>query len=416
MTKSAIKKNKFGILLLLVTTILVAVGFYWQKAETLLKPSEEPTKPIALDLENDPPPLPEIGAPEAVPEEEILLDYEPETAKEINAATPFAKVPIVPAPAFASALADLDRDRARMCLAIAAIYEAGNAVNDQRPVMQVVLNRVRHPAYPKSVCGVVFQGSERRTGCQFSFTCDGSMARRKPSAAALARASGLAEWMLTEGIDERVGHATHYHTDWVVPYWSSSLNKLAKINTHIFFNWDGYWGRKSAFSNQPSIAEPIVKKMAGFSFAHSDQLEGLEAEEIAALALENTELIAPYEAGLPLNTAEPEKAVLPPPPLTIPTKRLKLSGSTSPGRWALDALQMCGSLPECRVVGWADNSAAPSQLNKQTIAQSPPDFVFVQELRNRVQTSYWDCEKWPKASTSRCLGSTIETAGLVTGG
>ena len=42
---------------------------------------------------------------------------------------------------------------------------------------QVILNRVRDPNFPASVCGVVYQGAERVTGCQFSFTCDGSLAR-----------------------------------------------------------------------------------------------------------------------------------------------------------------------------------------------------------------------------------------------
>jgi hypothetical protein len=80
-----------------------------------------------------------------------------------------------------------DRDRAIDCLAVAAWYEAGNDFDGQRSVIQVVLNRVAHPGFPKSVCGVVFQGSQRATGCQFTFTCDGSMARRHPSPAAMAR-------------------------------------------------------------------------------------------------------------------------------------------------------------------------------------------------------------------------------------
>jgi spore germination cell wall hydrolase CwlJ-like protein len=67
------------------------------------------------------------------------------------------------------------------CLTAAIYYEAASEPDDgQRAVAQVVLNRVAHPAYPKTVCGVVYQGSERGTGCQFTFTCDGALAR-KPS-------------------------------------------------------------------------------------------------------------------------------------------------------------------------------------------------------------------------------------------
>src|SRR3546814_13220413 len=79
------------------------------------------------------------------------------------------------------------------CLAAAVYYEAGSeSVDGQRAVAQVVLNRVRHPAYPNSVCAVVFEGAQRATGCQFTFTCDGAM-RRTPSVAGWERARKVAE-------------------------------------------------------------------------------------------------------------------------------------------------------------------------------------------------------------------------------
>ena len=69
-------------------------------------------------------------------------------------------------------------ERSLQCLTEAVYYEARSESEEgQRAVAQVVLNRVRHPAYPNSVCGVVYQGSERVTGCQFSFTCDGALGR-----------------------------------------------------------------------------------------------------------------------------------------------------------------------------------------------------------------------------------------------
>src|SRR5690606_31870118 len=102
-------------------------------------------------------------------------------ARELVAASPFR---------FGGA-AD-DRARAVKCLAQAIYYEAASEPDaGQRAVAQVVLNRVAHPTYPNSVCGVVFQGSERRTGCQFSFTCDGSL-KRKPSRTFWERAERVA--------------------------------------------------------------------------------------------------------------------------------------------------------------------------------------------------------------------------------
>src|SRR5690606_750773 len=97
--------------------------------------------------------------------------------------------------------------RATDCLAAAMIYEAGDDAVGERAVGQVVLNRLRHPAFPKTVCGVVFQGQERATGCQFTFTCDGAMARR-PSAAAWERARGLASGMLAGDVYKPVGTST----------------------------------------------------------------------------------------------------------------------------------------------------------------------------------------------------------------
>ncbi len=128
---------------------------------------------------------------------------------------------------------------AATCLAQAVYYEAGSeSLDGQRAVAQVVLNRVRDPRFPGSVCGVVFQGVERVTGCQFSFTCDGSM-RRTPSAVGWLRAQAVAEAALGGYVMAEVGHATHYHTVWVTPYWSPSLIKLGRIGAHIFYRWGG---------------------------------------------------------------------------------------------------------------------------------------------------------------------------------
>jgi spore germination cell wall hydrolase CwlJ-like protein len=98
----------------------------------------------------------------------------------------------------------------------------------------VVLNRVRRRGFPKTVCGVVYQGSSRRTGCQFTFTCDGSFERRR-ARAGWVQARKAARRALEGYVFADVGTATHYHTDWVVPYWSGSLAKIAQVETHIFY-------------------------------------------------------------------------------------------------------------------------------------------------------------------------------------
>lgn len=150
------------------------------------------------------------------------------------------------------------RDRALECLTSAVYYEAGQESTDgQRAVAQVVLNRVRHPAFPANVCGVVYEGSTRATGCQFTFTCDGSL-NRQPMVEAWRRARSVAEAALTGYVYKPVGNATHYHADYVVPYWAPTLTKNAVIGAHIFYRWAGGWGRPGSFTQAYLRREPSV--------------------------------------------------------------------------------------------------------------------------------------------------------------
>jgi spore germination cell wall hydrolase CwlJ-like protein len=155
-------------------------------------------------------------------------------------------------------LSGIDRTRALQCLTAAIYYEAASEPDQgQRAVAQVVLNRVAHPSYPKTVCGVVYQGSERITGCQFSFTCDGSLARR-PSQFFWRRAEDVARAALGGYVEPSVGLATHYHTIAVHPYWASSLVQLATIGAHRFYRFGGPAGMSGAFRFAYGGGEPIA--------------------------------------------------------------------------------------------------------------------------------------------------------------
>ena len=148
--------------------------------------------------------------------------------------------------------------RAQECLAQAVWYEAASESEaGQRAVAQVVLNRVAHPSWPSSVCGVVYQGSERSTGCQFTFTCDGSLARR-PSGASWAGAQRIAADALAGAVYAPVGLATHYHTLWVNPYWAGSLDHIGTIGAHRFYRNRGAGGQAGAFRNAYAGLEPMV--------------------------------------------------------------------------------------------------------------------------------------------------------------
>lgn len=125
--------------------------------------------------------------------------------------------------------------RERQCLSEAVYYEArGESFAGQLAVAEVVLNRMRHRAYPDTVCGVVYQGSERTTGCQFSFTCDGSM-DRNAQGRAWRRAELVADHALMGFARPMTRSATHYHTTQVDPVWNASLVQTRRIGAHIFY-------------------------------------------------------------------------------------------------------------------------------------------------------------------------------------
>lgn len=142
----------------------------------------------------------------------------------------------------------LDASRDLDCLTQAAYYEArGEGRDGMRAVTQVVLNRVRHPAFPRSVCSVVFQGAGRRTGCQFSFTCDGSM-RGRVNQAAWNRAREVASSALSGAVYSNVGNATHFHTTGVSPSWRHSLVRVSQVGSHLFYRFGGRSGSREAFT------------------------------------------------------------------------------------------------------------------------------------------------------------------------
>lgn len=171
-------------------------------------------------------------------------------ARLINAAMPFSASPIAASRPFDLSSSDpLDRRRALLCMTQAIYYEAGfEPLQGRRAVAQVVLNRMRHPAFPKSICGVVYQGA-RDPVCQFSFVCDGSLYRR-PALGAWHEAERVAAAAIDGFVEKSVGAATHYHADYVAPYWAPQLAKISQIGAHIFYRWPGAWGSTAAFTGR----------------------------------------------------------------------------------------------------------------------------------------------------------------------
>ena len=209
----------------------------------------------------------------------------------------------------------LDASRDLECLTQAAYYEArGEGRDGMKAVTQVVLNRVRHRAFPNSVCSVVFQGAGRRTGCQFSFTCDGSM-RGRVNRAAWNRARDIASAALSGAVYARVGNATHFHTTGVSPRWRNALVRVSQVGDHLFYRFGGRSGSGAAFSyaGRPSTD------------ADAPQLIRADLETAAPVASTGSgavaySLLVAQEGGQPPAPAErpAAKATTPAPAATTP--------------------------------------------------------------------------------------------------
>jgi spore germination cell wall hydrolase CwlJ-like protein len=210
----------------------------------------------------------------------------------------------------------LDDSRDLECLTQAAYYEArGEGAEGMRAVAQVVLNRARHSAFPKTVCGVVFQGAGRRVGCQFSFTCDGSM-RGPVNRSAWNRARTVASAALSGTVYAGVGNATHFHTTGVSPSWRNSLMRVNQVGTHIFYRFGGRAGssRSFAYQTRPSAGSEMQNAVyAGIDPANTLRQAGQAIAYSAVVAQENLATAASAEptasqtAAPSIKTAEIEK-------------------------------------------------------------------------------------------------------------
>jgi len=156
-------------------------------------------------------------------------------------AAPTGRSPLVPrkfvsGKAFGGLAERAFQKRERRCMTTALYFEArSEPESGQIAVGQTVMNRVRSPDYPDTICGVVYQGSHRRTGCQFSFTCDGK-ADKPSNKAQWKRSKRLANDVLEGKVWlKSIGTATHYHATYVKPRWRRKMLRLKQIGRHIFY-------------------------------------------------------------------------------------------------------------------------------------------------------------------------------------
>ena len=362
--------------LLAVAVALVAV-LAWPSLHRSVAPSDAAASPGAAATPLTA--LPAKGSDAPVIAEPTQA---PADANAQNLAVPFSPDRLTPATSFRFTGSTQDRARAADCLALAALAEAGGDDAGQRAVIQVVLNRVRHPAFARTVCGVVFEGSQRRTGCQFTFTCDGSLDRRYSDvsrAAALSRAQEA----LGGRVFAPVGIATHYHTDWVYPWWSPKLLKIAQVQTHLFFRWPGYWGSAAALNVAYRGGEPDVFVAAGAADVASPVTS---PEAIAAAKL------VPKGSGA---------SVL----MRDPSGRANFV-TVDPGKGAASAIAtargLCNGQGTCRVYGWSDGGSVPRALPLPVASRTHLQFSYSRDPSGSEIVLY-GCREFKGVAPEQCI-------------
>lgn len=324
-----------------------------------------------------------------------LLDVSSDRARQINALVPVVLARNPAAKPFYFAGTAEDAARAEACLAVAAYYEAGDDLSGQAAVIQVILNRMRHPAFPHSVCGVVLQGAERATGCQFSFTCDGSLSRRSPSPAALARARSMAKLAMHGSVFAMVGHATHYHADYVVPRWSSAMDKILSFHSHLFFRWRGgagdvrnFVGRYAGPEYPANIARFVVGSVA------AQVLASASGEPVLAPAAAGT--AQPVIASGDVVRSDDWRGIY----------YTYFNPADYPGQFAVAAVRICASRKTCSVYGWA----AVAQVPVAVTEARPPDTIFVYaKAPGKSDLVQWDCRRVARKSPDQCLPGSISS-------
>jgi spore germination cell wall hydrolase CwlJ-like protein len=366
-------------------------------------------RPAPPALHNRPAPdtlanaLPRIAPPPKV-EPQVFVPLPADQAKRTNAAVPFVAGTIPAAAPFAYVGTPQDRANALTCLAAAAYYEAGDDKAGEEAVTQVVLNRVRHPAFPKTVCGVVFQGAERPTGCQFTFACDGALARVPPPAA-WERARAIAESALAGYVDKTVGTATHYHADYVVPYWRATLDKLAEVGNQIFYRWQGWWGSPKAFTGHLQPFERIDPRLV----ALAGPVPGAAFTGTAAEAAELFENQHPPTSSLRIrgvSASDLHGSVVRLMDADAGQFVLQLDPGGKAASYEAAAKAICKARPDCIVMGWLHADRMPSQMPVPPPRMRTMAFLYRKNSLVDAAGAYWNCHQVPSAETGRCLPGT----------
>jgi spore germination cell wall hydrolase CwlJ-like protein len=241
----------------------------------------------------------------------------------LNSVLPNDLAYLEPAQPFILKATGAERERAVLCMTQAVYYEAAfEPLEGQQAVAQTVINRMRHPYFPKSVCGVVYQGSAVPIYCQFSFTCDGSLAK-VPIPEYWARAAGVAQAALAGFVAKDVGSATFYHADYVFPRWGPQMVRIVQLGAHIFYRFPGpaggvevlngrYGGNELGVSiTGPPLDAIAAARAALGSGVYASALVSADPPGIIAVSAPLVAQAAAPASAMMVTVAEPPHAALP---------------------------------------------------------------------------------------------------------
>ncbi len=212
----------------------------------------------------------------------------------------------------------LESARQLDCLTQAVYYEArGETPRGQAAVAQVVMNRVNSPSFPKTICGVVFQGAASR-GCQFSFACDGSIGRAVETDA-WDRARIIAERTLSGVVLADIGTATHFHTTAVQPEWGPQMLRVAQVGLHIFYRLNPHAPVANAMTDRravlvslplsPGANLRLATQMAAKAADATVSAAGLGPDEVREKSTKSTDpAVAPAKSVDQPNLTQPADA------------------------------------------------------------------------------------------------------------
>jgi hypothetical protein len=214
------------------------------------------------------------------------------------------------------------------------------------------------------------------------------MGRWHPNPAAWARAREVAIAALSGLVYAKVGYSTHYHTDWVVPYWSASLDKVTAVKTHLFFRWTGWWGTPAAFVRSVSGFEPGIAALDGFSAAHAGAAATLAEVNPAEI---DSATIAGTGGGPQALSIDPNSFLV-----TLDPR----AGADS---FAQVAAKACGSRDYCKLMAWTDKARTPKGLPLGQAQISTMAFSYLRDKARGYEKALWNCAQFKRASKGECM-------------